>query len=188
MDRQKLASTCIGNMSECQRDTFQLLEDMKKSPAEMYVDSRGKYRKDMTGMFKCHLRVLSNVSKAAAVEAMNLKIKHDQTERALDVLKNHVDGINGNIFHLRKIHWVALIKVSGSDEAIYFDDMVLMHMKNYEGSLAALNMLETMSSHEYSKVFPAQICPPVLTVPPQSESERKKNALVPKEAKIYISC
>ena len=77
---------------------------MKKSPAEMYVDSRGKYCKDMTGMFKCHLRALSNVSKAAAVEAMNLKIKHDQTERVLDVLKNHVDGINGNIFHLQKIH------------------------------------------------------------------------------------
>ena len=73
----------------------------------------------------------------AAVEATNLKIKHDQTERVLDVLKNHVDGINGNIFHLRKIHWVTLVKVSGSDEAIYFDDMVMMYMKNYEGLLAA---------------------------------------------------
>ena len=139
---------------------------MKKSPVEVFADSGQKYRKDMTGMYKCHLRALSNVSKAAAVEAMDLQIKHDQTEKVLDVLKNHVDGINGNIFHLRKIHWVALVKVSGSDEAIYFDDMVMMYMKNYEGSLAAFNILETMTSHKYSKVFPAPICYPVLTPAP----------------------
>ena len=117
---------------------------------------------------------------------MNLKIKHDQTERVLEVLKKHIDGINGKIFHLRKTHWVALVKVLGSDEAIYFDDMVMIYMKNYEGSLAVLNMLETMSSQEYSKVFPAQICPPVLSVPPQSESERKKECLGSKRSKnIY---
>ena len=91
-------------MEECRRDAFRVLEDMKKSPAEMYVDSGGKYCSDMTGLFKCHFRALSNVSKAAAVEAMDLKINHDETERVLEVLKKHVNGINGNIFHLRKTH------------------------------------------------------------------------------------
>ena len=89
---------------------------------------------------------ISHVNKAAAMEAMACGIRHDQTETVLSVVKNHVDGTNGNIFHLRKIHWVALVKVSGSNEAIYFDDMVMMYMKNYEGLLAALNILETMSS------------------------------------------
>ena len=42
----------------------------------------------------------------------------------------------------------------------------MMYMKNYEGSLAVLNILETMSSHEYSKVFLAPICQPVLTPVP----------------------
>ena len=90
----------IHNMSECQRDTFQQLEDMKKSPAEVFAVSGRKYHKDMVGMYKCHLRALSNVSKAAAMEAMDLGIRHDQPEQVLDVLKKHVDGTNRNIFHL----------------------------------------------------------------------------------------
>ena len=77
---------------------------------------------------------------------------------------------------------MALVKVSGSDEAIYFDDMVLMYMKNYEGSLAALNILETMSSDEYSKVFPAPIChsvltpAPILTPNPKSIVKRERSS------------
>ena len=77
---------------------------MKKSPAEVFADLGRKYHKDMVGMYKCHLRALSNVSKAAVMEAMDLRIRHDQTETVLSVLKDHVDGTNGNIFHLWKIH------------------------------------------------------------------------------------
>ena len=91
---------------------------MKKSPAKVFADLGGKYPKNMTGMYKCHLRALSHVIKAAAMEAMARESRHDQTETVLCVLKDYVDGTNGNIFHLRKIHWVALIKISGSDEAI----------------------------------------------------------------------
>ena len=91
-------------MSECQRDALQQLEDMKKSPAEVFADSGRKYHKDMVGMYKYHLRSLSHVSEAAAMEAMARGIRHNQTEMVLSVLKDHVDGTNGNIFHLRKLH------------------------------------------------------------------------------------
>ena len=77
---------------------------MKKSPEEVFADSGRKYHKDMVGMYKYHLRALSHVSKAAAMEAMARGIRHDQTETVHSVLKDHVDGTNGNIFHLWKIH------------------------------------------------------------------------------------
>ena len=89
-ERQKVASKHIHNMSECQRDTFQQLEDMKKSPTEVFADLGRKYHKDMVGRYKCHLRALSNVSKVAAIEAMALGIRHDQPEKVLSVLKNHI--------------------------------------------------------------------------------------------------
>ena len=42
----------------------------------------------------------------------------------------------------------------------------MMYIQNKEGLLAALNLLETMSPHECSRVFPAPICHPVPTPAP----------------------
>ena len=71
----------------------------------------------------------------------------------LGVLKKYEDGADGKIFHLRKQHWVALQRISGTDKAIYFDDMIMMYMENYEGSVAALNIVQEMSPAEYDNVF-----------------------------------
>ena len=60
----------------------------------------------------------------------------------LGVLKKYEDGADGKIFHLRQHHWVALQSISGTDKAIYFDDMIMMHMENYKGSVAALNIVQ----------------------------------------------
>ena len=73
--------------------------------------------------------------------------------KVLGVLKKYVDGADGKIFHLCKLHWVALERISGTDKAIYFDDMVMMHMENYEGSVATLNIVQEMSPAQYDTVF-----------------------------------
>ena len=151
--RQKEASDHIHKMQECQRHAFQQLEKKNTSPPEMYVESGRSYHKEIIGMYRCHFRALFNVSKEACTEAINLGIRHEESEKVLGVLKKYVDGADGKIFHLRKQHWVALERISGTDKAIYFDDMIMMYMENYEGSVAALNIVQEMSPAQYDTVF-----------------------------------
>jgi len=151
--RQREASDHIHKMQECQRHAFQQLENKNTSPPEMYVDSGRSYHKEITGMYRCHFRALFNVSKEACTEAINLGIRHEESEKVLGVLKKYVDGADGKIFHLRKLHWVALERISGTDKAIYFDDMIMMYMENYEGSVATLNIVQEMSPAQYDTVF-----------------------------------
>ena len=151
--RQKEASDHIHKMQECQRHAFQQLEKKNTSPPEMYVESGRSYHKEIIGMYRCHFRALFNVSKEACTEAINLGIRHEESEKVLGVLKKYVDGADGKIFHLRKQHWVALERISGTDKAIYFDDMIMMYMENYEGSVATLNIVQEMSPAQYDTVF-----------------------------------
>ena len=151
--RQKEASDYIHKMQECQRHAFQQLEKKNTSPPEMYVESGRSYHKEIIGMYRCHFRALFNVSKEACTEAINLGIRHEESEKVLGVLKKYVDGADGKIFHLRKQHWVALERISGTDKAIYFDDMIMMYMENYEGSVATLNIVQEMSPAQYDTVF-----------------------------------
>ena len=151
--RQKKAANHIHFMSECQRDAFEQLEKMSLDPADMCVDSGYIYHKDMIGMFNCHLRALSNVNKDAGLEALSLGITHTEMEKINGILKKYEDGTNGSIFFLREKHWVALLRVPGSEGAIYLDDMVIMKMKNYNGSLAVLNVVQSLSPALYQKVF-----------------------------------
>ena len=51
------------------------------------------------------------------------------------------------------MHWVALKRISGTDKAIYFDDMIMMYMENYEESVAMLNIVQEMSPAQYNTVF-----------------------------------
>ena len=119
----------------------------------MYVDSGYMYHKDAIGMFNCYLRALSNVNKDAGLEALSLGITYTETEKINGILKKYEDGTNGSIFFLREMHWVALLRVPGSEEAIYFDDMVIMKMENYNRSLAVLNVVQSLSPALYQKVF-----------------------------------
>ena len=111
-------------MQECQRQAFQQLKKHNTSPPEMYVESGCNYHEDITGMYRCHFRALSNVSKEACSETISLGIRHEESKKVLGVSKKYVDGADGKIFHLRKQHWVALERISGTDKAIYFDDMI----------------------------------------------------------------
>ena len=76
--RQKEASDHIRKMPECHRDAYQQLEKQKTSPPEMYVDFGRSYHKDITGMYRCHFRTLSNVSKEACTEAINLGDRREE--------------------------------------------------------------------------------------------------------------
>ena len=140
-------------MSECQRDAFEQLEKMSLDPADMCVDSGYIYHNDMIGRCNCHLRALSNVNKDAGLEALSLGITHTEMEKINGILKKYEDGTNGSIFYLREQHWVALLRVPGSEGAIYLDDMVIMKMKSYKGSLAVLNVVQSLSPALYQKVF-----------------------------------
>ena len=62
----------------------------------------------------------------AAAEAFTLNITNVETEAVFAVLKKYEDRSNGQIFHLREKHWVALQKVPESDAGIFYDDKVLM--------------------------------------------------------------
>ena len=76
-------------------DAFKQLEKQKTSPPEMYVDLGRSYHEDIKGMYSCHFRALSNVSKEACLEAMSLGIRHEETENVLGVLKKYEDGTDG---------------------------------------------------------------------------------------------
>ena len=41
---------------------------------------------------------------------------------------------NGKVFHIEKQHWIALEKVDGTENAVYYDDRVMMNLSNYEGA------------------------------------------------------
>ena len=82
-----------------------------------------------------------------------LGLRHEETEKVLDVLKKYEDMTDVKIFNLQHEHWVALQRISGTDRAIYFDDMIMMRMENYEGSVAALSILQEMSPTQFSNVF-----------------------------------
>ena len=138
-----VAHSIMATLSHSQRHAFQQLEKKNTSPPEMYVDSGRSYHKEITGMYRCHFRALFNVSKEACTEAINLGIRHEESGKVLGVLKNY----------LRKLHWVALERISGTDKAIYFDDMIMMYMENYEGSVATLNIVQEMSPAQYDTVF-----------------------------------
>ena len=144
-------------MQECRRDAFLQLEQGKSSPAEMYTDCGRRYLDGYTGMYRCHFRALSNVNTRAAAEAFSLSITHGETKAVFAVLKKYEDGSNGKIFHLRKKHWVALQKVPGSDAAIFYDDMVLMAVGNYNAAATCLKVVETLSAGEYSRVFRGKV-------------------------------
>ena len=84
---------------------------------------------------------------------MSLGITHTEMEKIIGILKKYENGTNGSIFFLRAMHWVALLRVPGSEEAIYFDDMVIMKMEDYNRSLAVLNVVQSLSPALYRKVF-----------------------------------
>ena len=44
------------------------------------------YPDDLTGLWKCHLRALYNVSKDAALEAISLGVKHTDGKKIKDIL------------------------------------------------------------------------------------------------------
>ena len=44
-------------------------------------------------------------------------------------------------------------KVTGSVEGFYYDDAVMMEVNNYDGALAVLELLETMTLSHYEAVF-----------------------------------
>ena len=60
---------------------------------------------------------------------------------------------HGKVFHVRKEHRVALRKVPGSGEGIYFDDMVTMEVNNCKGALTVLELFGVMTESAYDAVF-----------------------------------
>ena len=152
-DGQKSASEHITQMQDCQRDAFLLLERMKSSHADMCKDYGRKYIPDYIGLGKCHLRALSNVNTQAAAEVHRLGVGHRETDRVLDVFKKYQDRSNGKIFHIRKQHWVAVQKCPESDGGVFYDEMVLMGITDYESAIVSLELLQNLSALDYGKVF-----------------------------------
>ena len=152
-ERQREACHHITRMQECSRDAIFRLEQMESSPVDMYADYGRKYLKEYIGMYRCHLRALWNVNTRAAAEAFTLNITNVETEAVFAILKKYEDGSNGQIFHLREYHWVALQKVPESDAGLYYDDKILMAVGNYDAAAETLRLVEKLSVAEYSRVF-----------------------------------
>ena len=111
------------------------------------------YPKEYKGLGKCHSRALRNVHEAATREALKGKTCHTAADEVHEVAKRHEKG-HGRVFRIRNEHWVALTrKATGSVEGFYYDDIVMMEVNHYDGALAVLELLETMTLAQYEAVF-----------------------------------
>ena len=89
---------------------------------------------------------------SAAEETKEKGFDHKITEGVLGIL-NKVKKANGKVFHIEKQHWVALEKVDGRENTVYYDDMVMMNLSNYEGASHILQLLQDMSQSAFDEVF-----------------------------------
>ena len=89
-------------MQDSQRYAFAQLENVATSPPAMYVDSGGKYHDDYKGPRECHLRVLHNIGKKAANDALRCRMAHNKhkPDKVREIAKKHEKF--GNVFHIRK--------------------------------------------------------------------------------------
>ena len=92
-------------MQQSQRDDFDRLECLEKSPPDMYKDKGGLYPKDYMGLRKYHPRALHNVHEEAVGEVFAANIKHDLDNKARAVTKNYEE--HGRVFHIREERWVS---------------------------------------------------------------------------------
>ena len=61
---------------------------------------------------------------------------------------------NGEVFHVRKGHWVALQRGDDVKEnPMFFDDKVRLEVNNYEGASTALQLVEDMSAMDFENVL-----------------------------------
>jgi hypothetical protein len=136
------------------RPALEVLEPFRVGELELYSSSGRRYPDIYCGLGKCHLRALFNVCKLAAEEAHDDKVKHKETDRVHSILKRHRRVANGEVFHVRKGHWVALQRGDDVKEnPMFFDDKVRLEVNNYEGASTALQLVEDMSAMDFENVL-----------------------------------
>ena len=150
---QTKAAGHINSMMEASRKGITTLEKYKKKEAEPITKSGRRYPDAYTGLRRCHLRALFNVSESAAAEACKKKIAHKDTTGVLEVLRKYKGEAKGKVFHVQKEHWVALEIVEGTNDAVYYDDKVYMELNNYKGAASVLQLTQDMSKREFEKTF-----------------------------------
>ena len=94
------------------------------------------YPDDLTGLRKCHLRALYNVSKDAALEAVSLSVKHTANAKIKDCFGCQQDIGAGKVYRLEQTHWVALTP------KYYFDNAAYYEVVDFRVAAYALELLE----------------------------------------------
>ena len=122
-------------MEPASRVAMDLMQQFKKSEVELNDHPNGRYPKDFTGLGKCHLRALWNISKKSAMEASDIKIRYKDSI-AVKSLSKDFEGrvMQGVVFFIHQQHWVSLRRLGETNEAVYYDDKVMMKLNNYEGA------------------------------------------------------
>ena len=139
---QKKAQQHITKMEEGTQTALMILDPHKQGLPEPYSTCGRRYPQQYVGNGQCHLRALHNVNQDAAAEAWRLGIKYQHDDRVLDILRKHKhkQDTEGLVFRSGN-HWVAIESTKGTNEGVYYDDKILMKIKNYKGAVACLEVL-----------------------------------------------
>ena len=136
---QKKAEKHLNNMQVTLREAMAMMQQFKKSELEPYTHPHGRYPENFTGLCKCHLRSLWNIIKKAAMEASSAKTHYINIRAVNSILKAFQDGvIRGAVFFIHQQHWVSLRRLGENNDAVYYDDKVMMKLNNYEGAVEVL--------------------------------------------------
>ena len=95
----------------------------------------------MTGIAKCHIRALHNLSEEAALDAWKKKVGYKSGDMVKKILRAHFDTREGNVFRMSQSldqldHWVAISKDS------YFDDNAYFRVKSFSKACAILELCD----------------------------------------------
>ena len=89
----------------------------------------------MTGLQKCHLRALYNVSKSASEMAISLGVKCSDQPRVKGCLQ--LENGNGEVYMLKNGHWVGLTT------EYYLDDAACYRVVNHKKVTFVLELFES---------------------------------------------
>ena len=122
--------------------------------AEPYSTCGRRYLVEYTGNGKCHLRALHNVNQDAAAEACRAEIKYTNDKGVTDVLRKnkHTQDSAGLVFRTEN-HWVAIESIKGTSEGMYYDDKILMKIRNYEGAVTCLELMHIKIKSKIERNF-----------------------------------
>ena len=116
-----------------------LMQQFTKSEVELNDHPNGRYPEDFTGSGKCHLRALWNISTKAATEASSINLNYKNSKAVKSLLKCFEGRVmRGAVFFIHQQHWVSLRRLEETNEAVYYDDKVMMQLNNYEGAAKVL--------------------------------------------------